>query len=33
MIVKASYGDKYSYDSTKKETWQEQVVNFAVEKK
>ncbi|MDP2090429.1 MAG: S-layer homology domain-containing protein [Candidatus Gracilibacteria bacterium] len=30
MMVKAAFGDKYSYDSTKGTTWQEQVVEFAV---
>ncbi len=32
MMVKAAYGDEYSFDSTKGTTWQEQVVAFAADK-
>jgi len=30
MVVKAAFGDQYSFDSSKGTTWQEQVVAFAV---
>jgi hypothetical protein len=32
MMVKAAYGNEYSYDDSKSTSWQEQVVSFAVEK-
>lgn len=32
MMVKASFGDEYSYDSSSDNSWQEQVVWFAVSK-
>ena len=33
MMVKAAFGDEYSYDAGKAASWQEQVVEFAVFKK
>lgn len=32
MIVKATYGDEYKFDSSKQGNWQKQVVDFAVSK-